>query len=213
MLYVLGQPELARTLLPVGDITKDEVRAEAEALGLRTADKPDSQDVCFITSTGGRQSFLGRRIELRPGRIVDETGRDVGGVDAVELVTVGQRRGLGLPGGGAPRYVVDVDVPAATVRVGPEQDLLRDTLVLDQVVWAADPVGGRVGVQCSAHGALRPATVGPAADGGDRLAVRFDEPQRRVAVGQSVVLYDGDEVVGGGIVARRTGSDVTSFTD
>ncbi len=202
VLYVLGQAELARTLLPVGDMTKDEVRAQAQALGLRTADKPDSQDVCFITSTGGRQRFLGRRIELRPGRIVDETGRDVGGVDAVELITVGQRRGLGLPGGGAPRYVVDVDVPAATVRVGPERDLLSDAVTLDQVVWAKDPVVGAVGAQCSAHGAPRLATVGPAADS-DRVAVHFDEPHRRVAVGQSVVLYEGDEVVGGGIAARR----------
>ncbi len=126
----------------------------------------------------------------------------MGGVDAVELVTVGQRRGLGLPGGGAPRYVVDVDVPAATVRVGPERDLLSDAVTLDQVVWAKDPVVGAVGAQCSAHGAPRPATVGPAADG-DRVAVHFDEPHRRVAVGQSVVLYEGDEVVGGGIAARR----------
>ena len=215
VLYVLGQDELARTLLPVGDITKDEVRAEAEALGLRTADKPDSQDVCFITSTAGRGGFLGRRIELRPGRIVDETGRDVGAVDAVELVTVGQRRGLGLPGGGAPRYVTDVDVPGATVRVGPERDLLRDGVVLERVVWAAGPVAGPVVAQCSAHGAPRGATVvdagsataghdgGAAGDHGrdDQVAVRFDEPHRRVAVGQSVVLYEDDQVVGGGIVA------------
>ncbi|MBN2624255.1 MAG: tRNA 2-thiouridine(34) synthase MnmA [Acidimicrobiales bacterium] len=201
VLYVLGQAELARTLLPVGDMTKDQVRAEAEAMGLRTADKPDSQDVCFITSTRGRQGFLGRRIELRPGRIVDETGRDVGSVDAVELVTVGQRRGLGLPGGGAPRYVVDVDVPATTVRVGPESDLMEDRVVLEQVVWAAGPVAGRVDAQCSAHGAPRPAVVEPG--GGSGAVVRFDEPHRRVAVGQSVVLYQGDEVAGGGIVAPR----------
>jgi tRNA-uridine 2-sulfurtransferase len=202
VLYVLGQPELARTLLPVGEMTKDEVRAEAEALGLRTAGKPDSQDVCFITSTTGRQGFLGRRLELRPGRIVDVGGHDVGSVDAVELVTVGQRRGLGLPGGGAPRYVVDVDVLSATVRVGPESDLLCDRAELDQVVWADAPLvaGSRVDAQCSAHGAPRAAVV--AADGPARLAVRFDEPQRRVAVGQSVVLYAGEEVVGGGTVAR-----------
>ncbi len=202
VLYVLGQPELARTLLPVGDMTKDEVRAEAEALGLRTAGKPDSQDVCFITSTAGRQRFLGRRLELRPGRIVDERGHDVGSVDAVELVTVGQRRGLGLPGGGAPRYVVDVDVPGATVRVGPERDLLCDRVELDQVVWADGPLVAvtRVDVQCSAHGTPRAAVV--EADAPARLVVRFDAPQRRVAVGQSVVLYAGDEVVGGGTVAR-----------
>ncbi|MDD9371623.1 MAG: tRNA 2-thiouridine(34) synthase MnmA, partial [Acidimicrobiales bacterium] len=119
---------------------------------------------------------------------------------AVELVTVGQRRGLGMPGGGAPRYVVDVDVPGATVHVGPERDLLRDGAVLEQVVWAAHPVAGPVTAQCSAHGAPRAATVEPAADG-DRVTVRFDEPHRRVAVGQSVVLYEADQVVGGGVVA------------
>src|SRR4029453_11292251 len=139
VLYVLGQAELARTLLPVGESTKDAVRAEAVRLGLRTADKPDSQDVCFVTAAHGRGDFLGRRIRLRPGRIVDETGRDVGEVDAVELVTVGQRRGLGLPGGSAPRYVTEVDVPAATVRVGPEADLQVEAVTLDTLVRAGGP--------------------------------------------------------------------------
>ena len=203
VLYVLRQAELSRTLLPVGDLTKAEVRAEAEALGLRTARKPDSQDVCFITSGRGRRGFLGGRIDLRPGRVVDEAGRDVGPVDAVELVTVGQRRGLGLPGGGAPRYVVDVDVPAATVRVGPERDLLREQVALERVVWSDDrpaaAEGSPIAAQCSAHGAPRPARIAPV--GNDRALVRFERRERRVAPGQSVVLYEGDEVIGGGIAA------------
>ena len=87
-----------RVLLPVGELTKDEVRQRADALGLRTAAKPDSQDVCFITSAGGRREFLGDRMPLHPGRVVDTEGRDVGAVDAVELVTIGQRRGLGAVG-------------------------------------------------------------------------------------------------------------------
>jgi tRNA-specific 2-thiouridylase len=203
VLYVLGQAELSRTLLPVGEMTKAEVRAEAEALGLRTAHKPDSQDVCFITSTRGRRGFLGGRIDLRPGRVVDEAGRDVGSVDAVELVTVGQRRGLGLPGGGAPRYVVDVDVPRATVRVGPEPDLLCEQVTLERMVWSADPPGaGRsssIAAQCSAHGPPRSAHVEPV--GNNRAVVWFDGRERRVARGQSVVLYERDEVIGGGIAA------------
>jgi tRNA-uridine 2-sulfurtransferase len=201
VLYVLGQDELARTLLPVGELTKDEVRAEADRRGLRTADKPDSQDVCFITSTRGRKGFLGRRLELRPGRVVDETG-EVGAVDAVELVTIGQRRGLGLPGGSEPRYVVDVDVPGATVRVGGEQDLLCRGLDLERIVWAGAPAAGRVAAQCSAHGTPRAARVEPV--GGDRARVIFDRPERRVAAGQSVVLYEGDEVVAGGQVTNVT---------
>jgi tRNA-specific 2-thiouridylase len=203
VLYVLGQAELSRTLLPVGELTKAEVRAEAEVLGLRTARKPDSQDVCFITSGRGRRGFLGGRIDLRPGRVVDEAGRDVGSVDAVELVTVGQRRGLGLPGGGAPRYVVDVDVAAATVRVGAERDLLCEHVALERVVWSADPPAAAprstIAAQCSAHGSPRPARIEPVGD--DRALVRFERRERRVARGQSVVLYEGDEVIGGGIAA------------
>ncbi len=203
---MLGQAELTRTLLPVGDMTKDAVRAEAAALGLRTADKPDSQDVCFVTSTAGRAGFLGSRIPLRPGLVVDDTGAEVGRVEAVELVTVGQRRGLGLAGGGAPRYAVDVDVASATVRVGGAAELLSDRVVLDQVVWAAGPVAGPVDAQCSAHGEPRAATVGPVGAGADdrRVEVRFARSHRRVAAGQSVVLYQGAEVVGGGIVAPPT---------
>jgi tRNA-uridine 2-sulfurtransferase len=201
VLYVLGQAELARTLLPVGDLTKDDVRAEADRRGLRTADKPDSQDVCFITSSRGRRGFLSRRLDLRPGRVVDETGA-VGSVDAVELVTVGQRRGLGLAGGGEPRYVVSVDVPGATVRVGSERDLLTDGLGLEHLVWADGPVAGPLVAQCSAHGRPRPVTVEPG--GHDQARLTFDQPERRVAAGQSVVLYDGDEVVGGGLVTNVT---------
>jgi tRNA-uridine 2-sulfurtransferase len=206
VLYVLGQAELARTLLPVGDLTKDEVRAEADRRGLRTADKPDSQDVCFITSSRGRRGFLSRRLDLRPGRVIHESGEvevEVGSVDAVELVTVGQRRGLGLAGGGGPRYVVDVDVPGATVRVGSERELLTDGLDLDDVVWAAGPVSGPLTAQCSAHGRPRAVTVEPTGDG-DGARLTFERPERRVAAGQSVVLYDGDEVVGGGLVTDVT---------
>jgi tRNA-uridine 2-sulfurtransferase len=203
VLYVLGQGELSRTLLPVGEMTKAEVRAEAGALGLRTAGKPDSQDVCFITSGRGRQGFLDRRIELRPGRVVDEAGRQVGSVDAVELVTVGQRRGLGLPGGGAPRYVIDVDVSEGTVRVGPEDDLLCEQVAVERMVWSAGVPdvgrGGSMVAQCSAHGPPRRACVAPVGD--DRAVVRFARRERRVARGQSVVLYEGDEVIGGGIAA------------
>jgi tRNA-uridine 2-sulfurtransferase len=203
VLYVLRQAELSRTLLPVGELTKAEVRAEAEALGLRTARKPDSQDVCFITSGRGRRGFLGGRIDLRPARVVDEAGRDVGSVDAVELVTVGQRRGLGLPGGGSPRYVVDVDPPSATVRVGPERDLLCEQVALERVVWSAGHPAGvsraPIAAQCSAHGSPRQARVEPV--GNDRARVRFERRERRVARGQSVVLYVGDEVIGGGVAA------------
>jgi tRNA-specific 2-thiouridylase len=202
VLYVLSQAQLARTLLPVGDLTKDEVRAEADRLGLRTAAKPDSQDVCFITSSAGRAGFLSRRLDLHPAQIVDDGGRQVGEHEAVELVTLGQRRGLGLAGGGAePRYVVGVDVAERTVRVGSAADLLVDEVRLESMVWSAGdppPTSAGLAAQCSAHGDPRPAVLTP--QPGDHATVRFAQPERRVAVGQSVVLYAADEVVAGGIV-------------
>ncbi len=193
VLHMLGQQALARTLLPVGHLDKADVRRRAAALGLRTATKPDSQDVCFITSVGGRRSFLGERLAMTPGRVVDKSGAEVGRVPATELVTIGQRRGLGLAGGGEPRYAVSVDVGAGTVTVGEAADLLTTEVALEALSWVDGPVEGPVEVQCSAHGTPRPATF-HLQDG----VARFCDPSPRVAPGQSVVLYRGDEVLGGG---------------
>jgi tRNA-uridine 2-sulfurtransferase len=194
VVHVLTPAALRRVRFPVGDLTKEAVRAEAARLGLATADKPDSQDVCFITATGGRSAFLGDRITTRPGRVVDGSGATVGAVEAVELVTLGQRRGLGLPGGTEPRYAVAVDVAGATVTVGTEADLLTRRVDLTDLQWVGEVEPGPLLAQASAHGDPRPCRV----EGG---AVVFDQPARRVAPGQSVVLYDGDLVVGGGQVA------------
>ena len=202
VLHMLGQETLARVVLPVGGCTKSEVRDRAEALGLRTATKPDSQDTCFITASGGRQAFLQDRIPLRPGRVVDRGGAVMGAVPAVELVTVGQRRGLGL-GGGDRRYAVAVDVQQQTVTVGSVADLACDHVDIRTVAWVGgSPLAGGsdVMVQMSAHG--RP--VAARWQGG---GVRFESPQRRPAPGQSVVLYDaatGDELLGGGTAVPVT---------
>jgi tRNA-specific 2-thiouridylase len=196
VVHMLGQRDLARTLFPVGEMSKAEVRERARALGLRTAVKPDSQDVCFITSTGGRRTFLGDRIPLHPGVVRDRAGGHVGTVDAIEMVTLGQRRGLPLAGAAHRRYVVDVDVPGRTVTVGDEDDLLRLDVDLAELVWTDAPVAGEVLAQTSAHAPARPARL----DEDGRLHWR--ERQRRVASGQSVVLYDlADTVVLGGGLA------------
>ena len=202
VVHMLDQQALARTLFPVGHLTKADVRARAAALGLRTATKPDSQDVCFITDRG-RSSFLASRVALRPGRVVDQSGVDIGAVDAVELVTIGQRRGIGTDGGGDRRYVLDVDVAAQVVTVGPPEALAVDETVVDAVTWSAGPVrGGVVRVQVSAHGPALSATIEVDAGSG-AIHVRWQEPHRRVAPGQSVVFYDeSDTVVLGGGVAR-----------
>ncbi|MEQ1787445.1 MAG: aminomethyltransferase beta-barrel domain-containing protein, partial [Acidimicrobiales bacterium] len=117
----------------------------------------------------------------------------VGAVPAVETVTLGQRHGLGLPGGTDPRYVVRVDVPTATVTVGAKHDLLVDHVELADLVWVGAPVDGPLLAQTSAHGAPHPCRA-------EGSTVVFDAPVRRVAPGQSVVLYDGEVVVAGGLV-------------
>ena len=197
VLHMLDAPVLERLLLPVGEMTKNEVRRQAEARGLVTAAKPDSQDVCFITASAGRRQFLSERIGMRPGRVVDTAGQQVGAVEALELVTVGQRRGLGAIGGGSPRYVLDVDTDSATVTAGERAELDCWATPLEDWHWVNEPVEGPVAVQTSAHGAAEPATVDP---GGS--SVRWDEPRRAVAPGQSVVAYQDDVVVGGGTAAR-----------
>ena len=201
VVHMLDQHDLGRTLFPVGELDKAVVREMAVDLGLRTAAKPDSQDVCFITRTGGREQFLGDRIDFRPARVVDATGADLGRVDAVEMVTIGQRRGLGLPGGGPKRYAVDVDVAGAVVTVGDDRELFRRELRVEDVSWVDGTVVGDVRVQCSAHGAAPRAEI--STFGGD-VIVRWVEPQRRVAPGQSVVFYDVDDrrVLGGGSAVR-----------
>jgi tRNA-specific 2-thiouridylase len=153
--------------------------------------------VCFITAARGRASFLAERMTLTPGRVVDGAGREIGHVAAVQLVTVGQRKGLGV-GGGDPMYAVAVDVPARTVTAGSMDDLLARDVRLRALTWAAGPVTtDAVLAQCSAHGDAHGARFDIATS-----TLHWDEPQRRVAPGQAVVLYDGDEVLGGGTVAK-----------
>lgn len=194
VLYVLTQQQLGRVLFPLGAMTKTEVRARARALGLRTADKAESQEVCFVTASGGREALLSSRLALTPAKVVERDGSVVGTVDAVELVTIGQRRGLGI-GGGRRRYALDVDRAGGTVVVGDRDDLLADAVVLGRLSWVDEAVTGDVQAQSSAHGAAVAATF-------DGRGVVFVEPQRRVAPGQSVVLYDGEYVLGGGIAER-----------
>ena len=199
VLYMLTQGQLRDLLFPVGELTKDEVRERARDAGLATAAKPDSQDTCFVPRQGGREAFLAPRIGLHPGRLVDGAGREVGRVGAVELVTVGQRRGLGALGGR--RYALDVDVASRTVVVGSEEELLVNEVSIRDATWvgAAPEVGAAVEVQVSAHGRPHPGSW----EGGG--SVRFDAPLRRVAPGQAVVLYEGERVLGGGMASGTSG--------
>lgn len=197
VLSVLTSDVLEKVLLPIGDLTKAEVRERARALRLRTAEKPESQDVCFIASRtpgAGREAFLGERIELHTGRVLDATsGQELGTVRAVELVTVGQRRGLGAVAG-ARRYALDVDVAERTVVVGDEAALDVDAVELTERTWVREELepGRPVSVQVSAHGAPRPAFT-------TATGIAFARRERRVAPGQLVGVYVGPEVVGSGV--------------
>ena len=201
VVHMIAGEDLDYVLFPVGSMRKAEVRAIAAGAGLRTAAKPDSQDVCFIGSETGRSGFLASRMDFHGAEVVDESGRVVGEVPAVELVTLGQRRGLGL-GGGDKRYVVAVDLPSRRVTVGDEHHLLTATTRVAELVWPhpADATRiSRVLVQGSAHGARASAVVHTT---GDTAEITWDSPQRRISPGQSVVFYDESDtaVVGGGIV-------------
>ena len=200
VLHPLDQAALERVVFPVGDLTKAEVRREADRLGLVTAGKADSQDVCFITATGGRTAFLGERIPTRPAPVVDLEGREIGRVDAVELVPIGQRRGLGGTGGGDRRYVVEVDVATPRVVVGGEADLCTSTIRVEGFRWSTVPVDGEVLVQRSAHGRVEVGAVRAEPRSG-RAEIELRSPVPRVAPGQSVVVYDGDTVAGAGTAA------------
>lgn len=200
VLSMLGQSELRQVLLPVGALTKAEVRAHAARIGLRTAFKPDSQDVCFIQSVEGRKGFLGERLPLHRGEIVDRaTGAVVGTVPAVELITVGQRRGLGVAVDGRRLYALEVDVAARRVMVGGAESAHCEHVPVGRSTWIDAPLiaGDRIRAQTSAHGDAAVCTWW-----GD--AVVFDAPHPLVAPGQTVALYamdDADTVVGSATVA------------
>lgn len=208
--YVLGylkEDQLATLLLPIGHMNKSEVRAHAERLGLRTWDKPDSQDVCFIEASKGREVFLRSRIKVTPAKIVDRTsGEVVGETAAAELMTVGQRRGV-LPGrDGEKRFVAKVDLASQTVEVGRLEDVLISAINVDEksLTFAHGPLadGTEVLAQWSAHGIPKKAVLRSTPS----WHLELVEQARPVAVGQTVVFYRLNEpeiVEGAAIVSAR----------
>ena len=208
VLAVLTPQQLATAMFPLGDSTKAHVRAEAAARGLAVADKPDSHDICFIPD-GDTRGFLQRRLGSAAGPIVDaETGAVLGRHAGTHGFTVGQRRGLRLdrpaPGGEA-RYVLSIRPASNTVTVGRGELLDVDEVRGERPVWTTGQPGAAFGcdVQLRAHGMVSPAEV--RVDGAGVVA-RLGRPQRGVAAGQALVMYDGDAVLGAATItsARRT---------
>jgi tRNA-uridine 2-sulfurtransferase len=203
-LFGLDQAALRRTLFPVGELTKQEVRAEARALGLPVADKPESMEVCFVPG-GDAGAFVTREAApaaLRPGAVVDEHGATVGTHDGVHRFTVGQRRGLGI-GGGPRRYVRTIDATTGTVTVGDAASLAAGGLVARGTIWASGrPPAAGEGVDVRIRHRHRPVPARLEVVAGDSATVRFATRGPAVTPGQAAVFYRDDLVVGGGWIAE-----------
>ena len=200
-LYDLTQEQLARTLFPLGGLTKTEVRAIAEAQGLVNAKKRDSQDICFVPG-GDYASFI-RQYTSRdypPGDFVSTDGSVMGRHKGIINYTVGQRKGLGLALK-KPAYVLELDTEQNQVVLGDNEELFTRELTADNFNWVSTAVPGG-DIRASARIRYRhreaPAVISPLSD--DSVRIIFDEPQRAITRGQSVVIYDGDYVLGGGII-------------
>ena len=203
VLYMLTQEQLAHTQLPLGGMTKAEVRSIAESLHFVNARKHDSQDICFVPD-GDYARFMERYTGKRypEGDFVTRDGTVVGRHNGAVRYTVGQRKGLHLAMG-EPVFVCGKDMAANTVCVGPETALYTDTLIANELNWISVPQLDepmRVKAKTRYRQPEQWATAYP--EGDDRVRLVFDEPQRAVTVGQAVVMYDGDTVVGGGTIAQ-----------
>jgi len=198
VLFGLARDILPRTLLPLGELTKQQVRDHARRIGLPVSDKPESQDICFAPDRDYARVVRQRHPEaLREGPILDTAGRQVGTHPGIAHFTVGQRRGLGVAAG-APIYVVRIDPDSNTVVVGSRRELARDSLIAARVQWLIDPPANalRATVQIRyAHPGAH-AVVEPLAP--YRARVHFESPQLAITPGQAAVFYADDIVLGGG---------------
>jgi tRNA-specific 2-thiouridylase len=207
VLYMLGQAQLARLLLPIGGLTKGQVREEARRLGLEVAEKPDSVEICFVPGNDYR-AFVGARTESRPGLVLDPEGNVAGEHGGVTAFTIGQRKGLGFAAG-EPRYVTAIDAQANVVVVGPEEDLFADTVQAREVSWTAGHAPSRgTPVEAKARYRAEPAPATLVEAGAVSLVLRFERPQRALTPGQALAIYRGDEVLGGGTIERAWRSHI-----
>ena len=208
VLWMLTQEQLSRSLFPVGDMQKTETRKIDEELGLRTAAKPDSQEICFVKN-GDLGAYIDESLPSAavPGPILDTEGREIGEHRGIGRYTIGQRKGLGISLG-VPVYVTGIDAENGSITVGGPDDLrvggvkVKESSFVDRVL---DP-GTRIMVQYRAHGEVAPARMTAATEGDG--AVEFDEPVSAVAPGQSIAFYseDSTELLGGGVISETIGT-------
>jgi tRNA-specific 2-thiouridylase len=210
-LFGLTQEQLSRTLFPLGSLTKTQVRETAHQRGLTLAQKPDSQEICFIPG-GDYKQFLtayleeqGRQAPETAGELVASNGEVLGRHEGISNFTVGQRKGLGVSSP-SPLYVLQIDPASQRVTVGADAELATHTLRANRLNWISIPaLTGPMRVKIKirhrhepAWATLEPSSFSPDRSGPDEVIATFDAPQRAVTPGQSAVFYDGDEVVGGG---------------
>ena len=196
VLSMLTQDELSRTQLPVGELTKKKVRAVAATMGMRTARKPESMDICFV----GQRDYRGFLREtapevFEPGQVVDIKGSMMGEHDGIVEFTVGQRRGLGVAVG-EPRFVVSIEPDTSTVVIGSRDDLLVSGVEMEEITWTSGGIAdSSVMAQYRAHGDPVPARL-------DDSTLTFEVAQEAIAPGQTVAFYQGERVLGGGLITR-----------
>ena len=204
VLYNMTQEQLSRTLMPLGDYEKDEVRRMAASYNLKVANKPESQEICFVTDNDyGR--FMRERAgaEIEPGPFVDIEGNVLGEHKGLTYYTVGQRKGLGIAFG-EPMYVVALKPEKNAVILGRDRDVFSTGLLAaDNSFILIEKLETPMTVKAKIRYAARPAEAVIYPEGGDRVKVIFAQPQRAITPGQAVVYYEGDYVVGGGTIERK----------
>ncbi len=204
VLFSLNQEQLSRTIFPLGSVTKDYVRQVAKDLRLKTKDKPESQDICFVLDNNYHTLLYERYgSSITPGTLKDTRGNILGKHPGVPFFTIGQRKGLGVALG-TPRYVIDINPQENTVVIGTSDELMQDELVASAVNWISlDKLRAPLWVEAKIryHHSPSPATVYPYDQ--DKVRVVFESPQRAITPGQAVVFYHEDVVVGGGWIERK----------
>jgi tRNA-specific 2-thiouridylase len=208
-LYSLDAKALARAEFPVGSLSKDAVRAKARELGLKTADKPESMETCFVPNRDVR-GFVAAHAEadapgIASGPIRDRSGKELGRHAGLAAYTIGQRSGLGLSGP-EPRYVVRIDAAANAVIVGSVDELQTTAIRVGALTWNGERNGGTFRAEVRIRHRHTPAAATIEQNNDGTATVRFDEAQRAPAPGQAAVIYSGDEVVGGGTILRGGGA-------
>lgn len=204
VLFSLDQTQLSRALFPLGNMTKDEVREKAREMNLKTKDKPESQDICFVTGNSYSDLIAERTgIRIGNGLLKDTSGNTLGTHKGIHNFTIGQRKGLGMAFDG-PRYVIDIDPAQNIITIGPADDLLKDTFTVNDVNWVTyERPEGKLfaSVKIRYKNDESPAVIYPLEN--NRVKVKFEKPQRAIAPGQAAVFYDGNIILGGGWIERN----------